>query len=44
MPTMYYKEKDTKRIIVLLYMDDLLLTKDDKKKIKRVQKVLIEKI
>jgi hypothetical protein len=41
---MYYKEKYMKRIIILLYVDDLLLTRDDKKKIKRVQKVFIEKI
>jgi len=37
---MYYK--DRKKIIILLYVDDLLLTRDDKKKIKQVQKTLIE--
>jgi hypothetical protein len=39
---MYYKEKDMKRIIILLYVDDLLLTIDDGKEIERMQKVFIE--
>lgn len=39
---MYYKDK--KIIIILLYVNDLLLTRGDKKKIKQVQKTLIEKI
>jgi hypothetical protein len=38
---MYYK--DRKRIIILLYVDDLLLTRDDKK-IKWVQKMLMKNL
>jgi len=37
---MYYKDK--KIVIILLYVNDLLLTRGDKKKIKRMQRTLIE--
>lgn len=41
-PNMYYKEKDMKRIIILLYLDDLLLTTNDGKEIKQMQKAFIK--
>jgi len=41
-PNMYYKKKYMKIIIILLYVDDLLLTIDDGKEIKWMQKALIE--
>jgi hypothetical protein len=39
---MYYKEKDMKRIIILLYVNDLLLTTNDGKEIKQMQKAFIK--